>query len=330
MFDPRGSFECVGGFFVPCLTTDPDGAPRCPDGVRYFGFRDVAVRTGIDEASIQEAYAAFLREVGAGIQGETQSASSRETLRQRFHHLSDQHFAEYLEVCRSKRFSPWGKHMWADVKAGPSGLPELVVQMTADGIHAVALRTGEVEKIIGPEWCGTDRAWHSVWTGSEPPFAARVGVVRRGMTEPLYMVARWDSYAPFQLVAGQRRYDGFWRKMPDFMLGKCAACAAIRRAFAEFLDGIYSPEEMAQSRNVSAPMAIGDEDPDAPQTNQQFQLKLIDLGLGKPSIRAEAVERLRAELPMLYGSNMPAFYAAALKRVAAEPEKYAGMAPAAT
>lgn len=318
----QGAFECIGGFFVPCLTVDPDGRPRKSDGVRYFSFRDVARQTGVDDAAIREAYSVFLREIGGGCaQIESQSSDARQALRLRFGCLSDQHFAEFLEICRAKRFNPWGKHVWPTMRPGAHGLPELIVNLTVDGFHAIALRTGELEKIVGPEWCGSDRAWVSVWTSSEPPAAARVGVMRRGMTEPVFMVARWESYAPYSLVGGKRRYDDFWNRMPDFMLAKCAACAAIRRAFAEFLDGVYSPEELAQGRDVVRLADVTGDD-NAPQTSQQFQLKLIDLGLGKPAVRSAAVDKLRDELPMLYNSNLPAFYAAAVKRVKEDPGVY--------
>ena len=63
---------------------------------------------------------------------------------------------------------------------------------------------------------------------------------------PFTASARWSEYAP----DGK---EGFmWKKMPYFMLGKCAEALALRKAFPADLSGIYADEEMDQARNAPA------------------------------------------------------------------------------
>lgn len=123
---------------------------------------------------------------------------------------------------------------------------KIAVQTTADGLRVIAERTGKYEGQTETLWCGSDAKWVSVWLLSDPPKAARVGVYRAGFREPLYAVARWDTYA-------QRKRDGSlasaWAKMPDLMLAKCAKSLALREAFPNELGGIYSSEEMDQADN---------------------------------------------------------------------------------
>lgn len=313
-------WQCVGGLPIPSLPIAPDGTQRHIDGVRWLGVEHITQRFSIDEAAAHEAYAAFLQEVGYGLQGERSRAIAHQLLRERFRHLSDQHFDEYLECCRQRSFNPWGRHLWADTRWNDkTQREELYVQLTADGFFATALRTGELDCIVGPQWCGQDGVWLDVWPHDTPPVAARTGVQRRGMTAPLFMVARWRSYAP-------ANPDEFWTTKGDFMLGKCASCLALRRTFAEFLDGIYAPEEMAATRHRRH--KPDDEPPpvdpgDAPQTPRQLHLALLDLGIRDPRQRDQVIEQFRQRLPLLYARNVAGFYGEVVRAVRKNPAEYA-------
>lgn len=118
------------------------------------------------------------------------------------------------------------------------------IQVSIDGLRLVAERTQKYAGQLGPFWCGTDGKWVDVWLSKETPAAARVGVLRADFQEPLWSVARWDSYA--------QPTSPTWRNMGDLMLAKCAEALALRRAFPQDLSGLYVAEEMEQATKPEA------------------------------------------------------------------------------
>jgi hypothetical protein len=125
-------------------------------------------------------------------------------------------------------------------------------QISIDGGRLTAQRSGHYAGQLGPYWCGKDGVWVDVWLQEGFPAAAKVGVLRDDFIEPLWGVARWDSYV-------QTKKDGdvtaMWTQMGDVMIAKCAEMLALRKAFPMELSGLYAPEEMAQAENGRPPRA---------------------------------------------------------------------------
>lgn len=161
----------------------------------------------------------------------------------------DDELALFTMVCKRTRLDPFARQIYARKQWDGKLKREVMVIITSiDGFRLTAQRSRVYAGQLGPQWCGMDGAWRDVWIGDGYPCAARVGVLRKDFQEPIWSVAKWDSYVQTyrDKDTGKFVVSPMWAKMGDHMLAKCAEALSLRRAFPNELSGVYAEEEADQ------------------------------------------------------------------------------------
>ena len=159
-------------------------------------------------------------------------------LREEYSQLDENEFASFVEQAERLELDPFARQIYAVKKDGEKSR----ILCTIDGLRIVAERSGKYAGQTPAVWCGIDGIWKDVWLEKTPPAACKVGVMRSDFAQPLYAVARFDSY---------NQGTSYWISMPDIMISKCAEALALRRAFPASLSGCYSDAEIGTDKQIS-------------------------------------------------------------------------------
>lgn len=154
------------------------------------------------------------------------------------------------QVCQRTRLDPFSRQIYPIKRWDANRRKEVwSFQISIDGFRVIAERNGQYAGQLGPLWCGPDGKWVDIWTSQDPPFAAKVGILRKDFKEPLWAVARYDEYVQ---KTSKGQVTRMWATMPANQLAKCAESLGLRRAFPNDLSGLYTVDEMAQAQRVDA------------------------------------------------------------------------------
>lgn len=152
---------------------------------------------------------------------------------------SDEELELFLSACRRTGLDPFSRQIYS-IKYGNNR----TIQTSIDGFRTIASRNPDYAGQTTTLFCGKDGVWTEIWTADGYPFAAKVGIYRKGYQEPTFAIAKWNSYV--QIFNGKP--SQMWAKFPELMLGKCAEALALRKAFPNDLSGLYTAEEMSQAQ----------------------------------------------------------------------------------
>jgi len=216
-------------------------------------------------------------------QGGALEAAPRATLADlKSRHLptgTDAQFRLLIEYGRAKGLDLVAGHYYGicrlvtnpDNKTGPK-ISQMTIQIGIDGYRMMAQRTGEFDYLVGPEWCGPDGEWRDIWLDdSTPPYAARVGVVKKGSAGITWGVAKFSEFVQTtnewaerngrNVIVGTKPNE-MWAKMGSNQLAKVAEAQGLRKACPAMMYQLDHDFEEVLDHRGSAPASIrGDAEP---------------------------------------------------------------------
>lgn len=166
----------------------------------------------------------------------------------------------FATICREKNLSPFQKQIYLLPFKKSKGKSNNKTWEThyacivaIDGYRAIAERTGKYAGSDGYRYDNGKTEFECRHAKQEHPVTATATVYKvvSGQRVAYAATASWVSYCP---ASEAKAFN--WKRMPYFMLGKCAEALALRKAFPEALSGLHSEDEMGGFEETKDPQEI--------------------------------------------------------------------------
>lgn len=193
----------------------------------------------------------------------------------------------FLRRCERTRIDPMTGQIFMrpDAKEqdarGPDGKYKKALTITGvQGFLNVADRSGVYDGEEPILWCGQDGQWTDVWLQAGNPIASKATVWRKDRRLPSVAVVKWKAV---------NKPGWAWQSMPDHMLGKCALCAALRKAFPSQLTGVYETDEIAEKEGPAATLE---------QDVETQRQRIAEAEAAKERLNAQGVPTVQPSAPV--------------------------------
>jgi len=165
-----------------------------------------------------------------------------------------QEFQLYLTICSQRDLNPFAAQVNLIVR-GIDTSRKTTIQVTIDGLRAIATRSGKFAGSDEPEWGPMIEADTSKYINDvRHPEWCKVTTYTfsQGVKIAHPMKLFWDEFVPVEKdyandkPTGKLKIGKMYAQMPRHMLAKCAEAASLRKGSPE-CSGLYIHEEMMQA-----------------------------------------------------------------------------------
>lgn len=173
-------------------------------------------------------------------------------------------FMMFLEMCKTSGLNPFKKEIWfiktytgVQMMTGLNGFYEIANSNPMyDGIEVIESEVKLEILVDGKK--------------KEVPEYMEARVWRKDRKFPDVARAKWVEFA--KPLISEKGKVTIWGTIPSIMLSKCAESMALRKAFPQKLNGLYTEEEYIESNSIPVQSANSKSSP----INQLLENKTID------------------------------------------------------